>query len=146
MKYPVLKDTLIAVVVASIANALLAIIAMNVFSVSMSVTAGENPATVVGPQYMVMGTLINGVIAGLVFGALKKWTKKPVKIFYVISALVMVYTTYNVFAVESDTATAVVLHLSHVIAAAILICGITKSVRNAGVASAPATPSTPAQS
>lgn len=131
MKYPVLKDTLIAVVVAAIANALLAIIAMKVFNISMLVTAAGSPAMAVGPQYMVMGTVINGLIAGLLFGALKKWTKKPVKIFYVISALVMVYTTYNVFAVESDTATAIVLHISHVIAAAILICGITKSVRKA---------------
>ncbi len=131
MKYPVLKDTLIAVVIASIANALLAIIAMKVFNISMVVTAAGSPAMAVGPQYMIIGTVLNGLIAGLVFGALKKWTKSPLKIFYVVSALVMVYTTYNVFAVESDMATDVVLHLSHVIAATILILGITKSVRKA---------------
>lgn len=131
MKYPVLKDTLIAVAIASVANALLAIIAAKVFNVSLSVASGINPAMTLTAVHFVMGTVINGLIAGLLFGALKKWTKSPLKIFYVVSALVMVYTTYNVYAVESDMATAVVLHISHVIAAAILICGITKSVRKA---------------
>lgn len=146
MKYPVLKDTLIAVVIASIANALLAVIAAKVFNVSLLVASGSAPAMTLGPIHFVMGTVINGLIAGLLFGALKKWTKSTLKIFYVVSALVMVYTTYNVYAVESDMATAIVLNISHVIAAVILIWGITKSVRKAkAMPMATPTPSMPGQ-
>lgn len=143
MKYPVLKDTLLAVVATAIATAILAIIAAKVFNVSMVVTNGDTPSMTIGPVEMMMGSVINGLIAGLVFGALKKWTKKPLKIFYVISALVLIYSTYNVFAVKMDTATAIVLHLSHVIAAVLLIGGITMSTRKAGSAPAMPTPTMP---
>lgn len=128
MKYPVLKDTLIAAGVTALANALLVVIAMTVFKVSMAVTmAGET--TTVGVPHMMFASILNCLVAGLVFAGVKKWTRNPLKVFYIISLIVFIATFYNVKAAEMDTPTTVVLVLSHIIAAVLIVGGVTMSYR-----------------
>lgn len=88
--------------------------------------AGNQPITIVP---IVMASIMPLIIATLVFMLLAKFTKQPVKIFGIISLIILVLSFYNPFTIPSVTiAMAVGLNVMHIVVAGAIYWALSKSV------------------
>ena len=119
------KVGLATIVAATLANALV--------YVAGDAVVGYNPDFVIlsNVSGVVIITLAAAVVAVLLYGALRRWTGNPARIFAVISAIVFVVTTVPDFTyipgVEgASNGQIAVLVLMHVTAAAVIVPMLTK--------------------
>lgn len=92
--------------------------------------AGAFPDTILIPNQnapltvfpVILSSLIPSVIAGLVMGLINKYSKKPKKLFNIISIVLLILTFANPFLIpQVTTAMIVMLNVMHVVIAANLM-------------------------
>lgn len=88
--------------------------------------AGNQPITIVP---IVMASIFPLIIATLVFMLLARFTKQPVKIFGIISLIILVLSFYNPFTIPNVTiAMAIGLNVMHAVVAGAIYWALSKSV------------------
>lgn len=117
----IMKFTGFAIVSSIIINTLLFYIgkAAGAFPDTILIPNQNAPLTVFS---VILSSIIPSVIAGLVMGLINKYTKKPKKLFNIISIVLLILTFANPFLIpQVTTAMVVMLNVMHVVVAANLM-------------------------
>jgi hypothetical protein len=128
----VLRSGLVATAVALVVNVLIWWVGGNILGISFTASPplGSAEAFHVTAANVVIDTLVGGVAATLVFALIVRVFAHPVRPFLVISGLVLLASFLMPLLLETDASTKAALSLMHIVAAVIIVGGLTSPITN----------------
>lgn len=118
-------------VIATVINLVLWFIGNMIDGGAMQVVTPFEPTPAGVPWFaVIMSSLLPGIIGGLLYGILARYTNKATTIFLVISALVFIAFIYNPISAGQSLTTILVLEVMHVVVAALVIWRILGAARS----------------
>ena len=119
-----LRRGLLAAVLAAVANALVLVIASSLFG---AVVVPPDETLTLGP--VVVASAIGAVGAAVVFGAIGRFSRRPIRVFRVIALVVLLLSLVPIPLQGIAGASAAALILMHVAAAAVVVGLLTAPAR-----------------